>query len=500
MHKIILTKEEMVLVEKHTMTSKKITSFDLMHQAATACFNKIKTLNLIDKNTKVLVVAGSGHNGGDAILLAHLMARYVNKVTVYLTDALDKYQGDTKEALLLLKNVNIMPQVLDPSHVDDFILDLNVYHLLIDGIYGTGFRKPLSSDSALIISLINQSSIDVVALDIPSGIMANSGIADQAIIAKHTLAIGYFKPGHYLWDAKDFCGELHCIDIGLLKPNLTNQKHLLETSFFKQMIPKRKHNTHKYHYGNLVVVGGSVGMMGAPYLSAHAAYRTGCGLVRMLLTKETYPHRYHLMPELMYLIFDETSDINKLLIKKTGVAFGMGLDDHKIYLKLLKSIMINQIPVVIDAGGLTHLKNLLPELSIEHPVVITPHIKELSDLLSVDIQKIKEDPIKTVENFAATHHIVTILKGPTTIITDGKQTYLLPFGNPGLAKAGSGDVLSGIIGALLAQNMHALEASLLGVYILGSAANITRAHFGEDAMMASDVISHIKDVLITLKE
>ncbi|MFU8793410.1 MAG: NAD(P)H-hydrate dehydratase [Acholeplasmataceae bacterium] len=484
--------EAMLIKDEHLSTD------ELMHRASYGCYEAIMSLGLIGSKSSVIICAGSGHNGGDALLLATHLDPHVSSLKIYLTSNKKPHEASIKKAKAILGNDKIVNLESTQASLDAFKEDLKSADMLIDGIYGTGFRDPLNPYLESLFQIINQHKINVISIDIPSGLESDSGrVKTAAIKATHTLAIGAFKPCHFLFDGLDYCGHLHLIDIGLKKPNLDVKRFVIDQTYFSKMTFKRRHNTHKYHHGNLLVIGGSIGLMGAPVLSALAAYRSGCGLVSILYTEKTYPHRFHIMPEIMTHTLNDETSLRQITSKKSAVAFGMGLDQLPIYKEILKTLLDQNMPLVIDAGGLFHFKTLLQTLK-KHPIIITPHAKELADLLSISTDQVLANPIELIESFAKTCGVTVCLKGPTTLVTDGYKTAICPFGNAGLAKAGSGDVLSGIIGALLSQGKSPYDAALLGVYILGTSADNALKIHGEVSMMATDVIDHIKDVFIEI--
>jgi len=259
---------------------------------------------------------------------------------------------------------------------------------------------------------------------------------------------------------------------------------------FAQRAPK----TNKYDYGSVLVIGGSVGYLGAPAMSALSAYRTGSGLVTVLLQKSDYPFYQNYHPEVMVRPYDSIEGLEDILIKKNVVLFGPGLKaDDPLNEQVLRVLLEKKVPLVIDASGLTILHKLLHlEYSFEN-VVVTPHTGEAKMLM--DSLRPDED-IDKLTSLGLT----VVLKDATTLIADSSRQYLANQGNPGMATAGTGDVLAGMIASLLGQGHTPLEAAIMGVYLHQSAGNFARSEFGEDSMMATDVISHISDAIKKIKK
>lgn len=255
----------------------------------------------------------------------------------------------------------------------------------------------------------------------------------------------------------------------------------------------REKQTNKYDYGSVLIIGGSVGFFGAPALSALAAYRTGSGLVTVLVQKKDYPFYHNLTPEVMVRPYENLRDLNDILIKKDAVLFGPGLQgDDSLNEDVLWLLLQKNIPLVIDASGLTTLKRLLDQDRRFENVIVTPHLGEAKRLLDSD------EPQKDLERLTQ-KGMTVVLKGADVWVANEKSTFLADRGNPGMATAGSGDVLAGIIVSYLGQKKLPIEAAQVGVYIHQSAGGLARDEVGEDSLMASDIIRYIPQAIQGVK-
>jgi ADP-dependent NAD(P)H-hydrate dehydratase / NAD(P)H-hydrate epimerase len=490
----VLTKGEMRHADRMTIETDRITGFDLMHRAGTAMFQVMTDHNLIDRKHDILVLAGSGNNGGDALVIASCLVDEGYSVRIYTIGNTSHRSTEMNDALKRVTDKDTGQNQLDETTFESFKNELERVDCLIDGMFGTGFDQKLDAFRQSVIEAINEAKLNVISIDLPSGINARNGLCKTAIKANTTLIIQNEKPGNLLGDAPDYHGKRMIIDIGVRVPNDLHIKRQLlsqETMTFE----RRRHNTHKYDFGHCLVVGGSTEMMGAPLLAAQAAMRTGAGLVTVAYDYSCFPDRLNIVPEIMSASFADYEQFCQHLQKKDAIVFGMGLGKSAWSFDPIQPMIDQCKPVVIDADGLTHLKRTIERYDRLEHVLITPHLKEFADLVDHSLDEIKNDPLKYAETFAEKTGITVLLKGPCTIVTDGKTTYFSEFGNPGLATAGSGDVLSGIIGSLMAQGCHLLDASIKGLFLHGRAGDLACKRHGERSMIARDIINELSVVI-----
>ena len=447
----IVNVNEMRFMDEYTCTQLDMSSLDLMKQAGGVIYLSIIEDIGIDKaNDQILIVAGTGNNGGDALVVGVNLLDNGYKVKIVI---LGDLTAQTKESKIMLKEiVNYKVDVLfinNKTKLPELSKLLRQSTLLVDGIFGIGLIRDVEGIYYDAIKLVNLNSVDVVSIDIPSGINANNGlIAKVAIKADYTLIVQNYKVGNLINDAVDYHGTKVLLDIGILKVVCKSRRFLLEKEDYQNSLPERVNNTHKYHYGNLLTIGGSKGMMGAPLLAAYAALRTGSGL-SSIAYKEKYLHNiFNIYPEVMTSTYNSSTELLDFTNKKNTIIFGPGLGrNDEDNLDILRNLLKLGVPMVIDADGLYYLKQLFNEFKSLKNVVITPHYGEMAMLLDTDTINIQKNPLEHIKTVTEKYRLSVVLKGTTTIIANKNSMYFSNYGNPGMATAGSGDVLSGIIGS-----------------------------------------------------
>jgi hydroxyethylthiazole kinase-like uncharacterized protein yjeF len=404
----------------------------------------------------VLILAGPGNNGGDALIAA----RY-------------------------LKQWGLAPDVVCSSdNSGDLLKEIpnKKYGLIIDGLFGIGLTRKLDAAYLALIEKINTMDTPVLSLDLPSGLCADTGqIFGIAIKATHTITFIGLKPGLFTLDGVDVAGKVHLADLGV-SPS-SSAGHLIDSLPYP--LPVRKNNSHKGNYGNVAVVGGAQSMVGAALLAAKAALLAGSGRVYCHLLAADAPLLDIDMPELM-LRSTETiaADVNALVV-------GMGMGSSAQAVEVLSSCLKHCAPLVLDADAL-HLLDA-EMLQKRGNAILTPHPLEAAALLQCDTTTIQADRIQAALNIAKRYNAVTVLKGAGSIIaTPDSRWFINASGNPGLAAAGMGDVLAGIIGALLGQGLNPEQAALSGVYLHGLAADRLGIKVG---LTASEVALEVRFLL-----
>ncbi len=492
----IVTAQEMRELDQLTMKKKNISSIELMIHVGKIIATNICEKGLCGGRDKGLVVAGIGNNGGDALVIATEMINKGFTPRIALIGSEDKQTEEArdiwKRAKKLSSSTIVVSSTMDIANFQDYV---NESSLIIDGIFGIGLSKDVTGYHKEVINIINQSYAPVISVDIPSGINADSGlVCGVAVQASHTFVIQNYKQGNLINDAPDFSGILHLLDVGILQLLFPRRQNILPFKYLINKIPKRLNNTHKYHYGNILTIGGSKGMMGAPLLSAMSALRTGSGLSHVLYYEKYLPHISNPYPTIMVDTFKNIDEVD--FNKISAVVFGPGLNKNdNINEDILKKIMNLDIPLLIDAGGVYFLKQLLKEDGVYRNIVLTPHYGEMAFLLDQTSSYVEKNPLKCAKDISLKYGITVVLKGVTTIITNYQETYFSKNGNPGMATAGTGDVLCGIIGSLLGRDFTPLEASKLGVLIHGMASKYAMEKYGEESMIASDIIDFIHKIL-----
>ncbi|MBQ9252358.1 MAG: NAD(P)H-hydrate dehydratase [Clostridia bacterium] len=449
----------------------------------------------------VAIVCGLGNNAGDGYVVACRLAEAGFPCELLLMEKSFSPDG----AYWFQQSQALGVPVRLWSEVDS----LASYGSILDCIFGTGFHGQVSGEAARMIDLINQSGAYIVSADINSGLNGNNGLAEKAVRSDLTVSVGWYQPGHFLNQAMDWMATKINCEIGIVP--LGPARFLLEVPDVAALFPPRKHFANKGTYGYLGLIGGSLKYSGAIRLaaSANAAMRAGAGVVKIAVPRS-------LCEPLMPLILESTlyplsespqglafleEEWRQLTRGLRVIAIGMGME-HTEAIRAGVRFLLQEYEgtLIIDADGLNALSALLREepslLQQAKPrVLLTPHPGEFSRLSGASIPEIQQQPLEMAEAFAAEHRVTLLLKGPTTLVTDGQETYFIDRGAPGMATAGSGDVLSGILSALCAGAASLPLAAAAGAWINGRAGELAQEKMGDVSMTASDTIAMIPQVL-----
>ncbi len=484
--KKVISKEVMRQSDKYTIENK-CSSLELMNKAAEA------VMNSYEFNGKVLIVAGSGNNAGDGYALAlHLHEKNID-VNILLVE--NKFSIDGKYYFDKCKNDHITVFTYNSE------FDFKKYDILVDAIYGTGFHDHVPDIIANIITQMNHAKKPIISIDINSGLDSNNGLAEICIHSAVTVSIGALKPGHLLNMAKDNIDKLinKNIDIDIVG----EAYYLLEDKDFQNFLPKRFNYSNKGSYGLVGILGGSLKYSGSVKLASMSlsALTSGAGVARLIIPKSIVQGVLpYILESTIFPISDENEhmlfnkgEIDKSLEKVNALLIGIGWNQNKNNEKILNYILDNyKIPIIIDADGLNILSktnNIKPNL------ILTPHLKEFSRLTNIPVDEISKNPINIAKEYAQKHQIILLLKGPTTIITDGKKVFLVNTGCSGMATAGSGDVLSGILIGLLGYKAPNIKTVAFAAYINGLAGEYAQKEKSSITMLARDTISSLSEVL-----
>jgi NAD(P)H-hydrate epimerase len=385
--------------------------------------------------------------------------------------------------------------------------------IAIDAIFGTGLNDNVTGTALAVINILNESNKPVISCDIPSGLSSLTGLPlGVAIKATRTVAFGFYKIGLVLPSAAPYVGELVLADISLpiqVEEHLNSRRELIDKPFCRRWLLPRNKESHKGDYGHLLMLAGSPAMPGAAILAAKAALKTGAGKVSAVLPKECHTMLIGQVPEAMLLPVEENNDglMNAKEIKKfsafeaNSVLIGPGLGRSEDAMQLVRDLLpVLSKPTVLDADALFAVcgyQTLLKEFSA--PLVITPHPGEFAKLLGVNINEVQKDRLTAAEEFAKKWNVVVVLKGAGTIIaTPEGRSFVNIAGNPGMATAGSGDVLSGMIATLLAQGLPPAAAAACAVWLHGRAGDIAAANLSEAGIVAGDIINYIGKAMLEL--
>ena len=489
----ILNSEEMKRYDDNTIHKIGIPSMVLMEKAAMAVVEELEDFDL----NNILIVCGSGNNGGDGAAIARILHLQGKKVTILFAGSVEKCTEETRQQLQIAKNCGVRMVVE---------ADWSRYTLVLDAMFGIGLSRDVTGHFAEIIQEMNDSALPIVAVDIPSGISADTGkVLGHAVMAKKTVAFAFKKVGHVLYPGTEYAGEVKVKDIGITEASFFGDYPEIHTytSSDLSMVPKRKPYSNKGSYGKVLVIGGSSNMNGAAYLSAKSAYRMGAGLVYVYTLENNRDIMQTLLPEAILKTYDidQVEHIALLeLLEKVDVAIvgpGMGITKHTKH--LLEMVLVNaDVPLIVDADALNIIAEM-PELLEKHPqpLIITPHLKEMSRITGEAVSDISQNLIETAQNYAAQENVICVLKDARTVVaTGGGHTYINQSGCNAMATGGSGDVLTGAIGGLIAQGAEIDAAARLGVYIHGLAGEKAAQKLGNYAVIASDIADCISEAIM----
>ena len=492
----ILSALQMYELDKVTMENRPISSIDLMEYAATQCYDWIIEYLKEEKPT-IHVFAGSGNNGGDGLVVARKLLNAGHKVIPYFIMLGNNKSNDFEINYNRLTNIHHEPSQI--STRQEFP-KIGRFDLVIDALFGIGLSRSPDGFVKEVIQLINRSKTKVISIDLPSGLFTENSVLDGDSVIKATETLSFQNPklAFFLPENQFFCGSWHILDIGLDKDVLntfSTKYKMIDKNYIRSLFKKRNKFSHKGDFGHSMIIGGSFGKIGAVVLASRAALRVGSGLVSAYVPKCGYDILQSTNPEVMVEVDNEDHlEFFNYKTKPTVIGIGMGLGTtEKTSIGFGKFLLENKLPLVIDADGLNILsKNVKYFKFIPKKSILTPHPKEFERLVgkwNTDYEKLE----KLIE-LSLKINCIIILKGAHTAIAHNGEIHFNTTGNPALATAGSGDVLTGIITGLLAQNYTAIEASILGVYLHGLTADIAiNESQTMESFIASDSINNLAE-------
>jgi len=513
----VVSGQEIKEIDRRAMDSYGISGLILMENAGLKIFQKIKEIYPDLKSKRVVILSGAGNNGGDSFVVARHLHNYGTKVKVLLLTSPNKFREEAKINWEIINKMGLDITIIEDSKDELLEKYLREAHLLVDGILGTGLRGPAKGLAAEVITLVNQLQKEVVAIDIPSGLEADlTIIKGPCIKANFTITLGLPKIGLLFYPGADYAGKILVEDIGIPQELLESESlklNILEEEIVKRLLPPRPVYGHKGTFGKVLLLAGSKGMTGAAYLASSAAIRSGAGLVYLGIPESLNPVMEMKLTEVITIPLKETvvqslgdeaaEEIITSLPNYSVLGIGPGLSRHPETQRLVRRIIEKStLPLVVDADALYALRedtDLLKKTN--SPVIITPHPGELANLLNKDIKYILENQMEVAREVAHQFGIVVVLKGARTIIVEEKgEGYINISDNSGMATAGSGDVLTGIICGLIAQGTNPFSAAIIGVYIHSVAGNIARRLKGERGMIASDILDQVPQAFLSLNK
>lgn len=494
--KYVLNSIEMKQWDSATINEKGIPSMVLMERAAQAVVREVKRCLQKREGSRaprirVLVLCGSGNNGGDGFAAARLLMLDGIHTEVWFVGKESSLTQETALQKEIYENYGgIFCRNPEPDE----------YTIIVDALLGIGLSRPVEGAYAEAIHRVNESGRPVVAVDLPSGISADTGeILGCALRASVTVCFAYPKIGALLYPGAELCGKLKVKDIGVYCEDgdtFTYDKGDLSR------LPVRKPRANKGTYGKVLIIGGGENMAGAALLSAKAAYRTGCGLVQVLAAESSRVPIQTNLPEAVFASWNQEQALETRLPWADAVGIGPGLGKSQEARELLKKVLLLwKGPLLVDADGLNILSECPEYLSnTEAKIIVTPHPGEMARLQKSEVKEILGHFQKSAGSYAERYHLVCVLKDARTLVSDGKKQYINTSGNEGMAVGGSGDVLTGIITSLLAQGLEPFEASCLGVYLHGLAGDAAKDSLGSRSMTAGDIVNGISEVLGKLED
>lgn len=505
----VVTSEEMREIDRYAMEEIGIKEEILMENAGASIFRHIEK-SLI-KDDFIAVLIGAGNNGGDGFVIARYLQNAGYRTHVWLVPPRERVKGCAKYHMEVYESCGFEIKPWDASFYDY----LGKYTIIIDALLGTGMKGEVRAPYDEIITAVNERfTKKVISVDVPSGMVDDAVSPNRVCIkATETVTIECPKVSAFLYPNRDFYGKLATVSIGIPKiavERMAERKIVWTEEHVKKTLPKRPPQGHKGTFGKALIIAGSLTMTGAPVLAAKACHRAGAGLVTVALPDCIHPIVASQVVEATFLvcpakngsISDEFSDLIEAASSYDAVAVGPGLSRSPHLSSLIEALLENvQKPLVIDADGLYHLRELLLVLKNRtSPTIITPHSGEMARLIGCSAAEVEQNRFTLAKQFAKEYGVYVLLKGPYTIVTapSGEQ-YINPTGNVALAKGGSGDVLTGIILAQVMQKQPLQAAVANAAYIHGKASDIlVRTSFSEYDVLATNVIEALPNVFRSL--
>lgn len=503
----LVTGKQMKEIDEYAIRQIGIPSMVLMERAALSVADALaeeyrnrKGQSVNWEKIRVLLLCGTGNNGADGVAIARILFLRGYRVTILTVGEENLRTPEMRAQLSIAENLKI--QVIEFS---DFIP--GSYEVTVDALFGVGLIRDLEGEykAAARLMEILQKEL-TVAVDVPSGISADTGyVMGTAIHADLTVTFGFEKLGTALYPGKEYSGRVVVADIGFpaYAGDWEHRYYTHEASDFS-LIPKRKANSHKGMYGKVLIAAGSHGMCGAAYLSALAAYKTGAGLVKILTVTENVSALQTLLPEAIISSYDselaaEAPEQFKELIETECawaeiIVIGPGLGKGQHVAKLVQYVLLSAyVPIILDADGLNAVSEYpyLADFFTEN-VIVTPHIGEMARLTEMETWEIKDNPVETAVHYAEKYGVTCVLKDAVSVVAQKNgNVYINSSGNASMAKAGSGDVLTGIMAGLIALSFEEDEAAAMGVYLHGQAGVEAARKTGAHGLLAREIAESV---------
>ncbi|MDD6857548.1 NAD(P)H-hydrate dehydratase [Lachnospiraceae bacterium HCP1S3_C3] len=489
----IVNGSEMKEIDRQTINEIGIPSMVLMERAAYSVYEEMTSY--VHKDSRILIVCGSGNNGADGVALGRILMQNGYDVTLYMIGNSEHYTVEMKSQTEIASKIGL--NMVNETNIAE-------YNVIVDAIFGIGLSRKVEGKYENIINGINETDALKVAVDISSGINASSGqVMGTAFKADMTVTFGAVKLGNIIYPGAEYSGKVITKDIGFpgeIIKSVAADRFIAEDRDMLNILPRRKNDSNKGTYGKLLVVAGSKNMCGAAFLCAKAAYRMGTGLVRVFTTEKNRVIMQTLLPEAVLYTYDEetgTDSLENIMAQSDCIVCGPGLGTGEMTEKLVGMVLDSGKKTVLDADALNQI-NISDKLKEKYHenVVITPHVGEFSRLTGMSIRDIKMNPVEAAIQYAKNYKITCVLKDARTVTAlPTGECYININGNSGMAKGGSGDILAGTIGALMCQGMNPDMAAYSGVYIHGKAGDVAADKYGQYGMNATELAESLKKVM-----
>lgn len=500
----ILNAQQIREWDQWTIQHKPVASIELMESAAAKCDGWIEENIFFDSH--FIIFCGKGNNGGDGLALARMLSQRDCKVFVYI---LEFGHLGTEDFQLNLARLHQYPQVeIKFIQTENQFPPLRSSEVVVDALFGSGLNRPLEGVTAKLVDHINDADCETIAIDVPSGLPVDHAAKGKSIVrANHTLTFQTIKLSFLLQENASFIGDVHVLEIGLSQDyydSVSSPYEFIDDKFISAIYKPRNRFAHKGNFGHALIIAGAYGKMGAAVLATEGCLRTGAGLTTSHIPTCGYEIMQTAVPEAMVMtdfnssvITNIEEDLSKFNVIGIGPGIGTATETRKVLHWIFETY---KKPIVLDADALNLLssdKGLLTK--IPSGSVLTPHPKEFERLFGKS--DTDYDRLQLAQQKAKELDIVIVLKGHhSAIAAPGGQTYFNSTGNPGMAKGGSGDVLTGILAALVAQGYDGIEASVLGVYLHGLAADIAAGKYSQEAMIARDILDNLGEAFIQIAQ
>ncbi|HEX74927.1 MAG TPA: NAD(P)H-hydrate dehydratase [Dehalococcoidia bacterium] len=514
----IVTAEQMGQIDRRCAEVGLPTSV-LMENAGKAVAEEVrKILGTVDQQS-ILVLIGPGNNGGDGLVASRYLHDWGARVSLCLLR--QRPPDDLNFKLVKERGITCIELTQDENmdRIDELLLSANA---VIDALFGTGKSRPLSGIFLKALDRVSrvkkkQAGLHIIALDLPSGLNADSGAVDPACLyADNTITLGFPKPGLFNFPGAERAGKITIVDIGIpsdLAEAVTTE--LVTNKWAREIVPQRPLGANKGSFGRVLVASGSINYIGAAYLACSGAMRVGTGLVTLATATSLQPILASKLTEVTYLPLPESQTgiisaqaarlMRQQLKYYNVLLLGCGLGQSKSTMRFIRAMLFRSksalLSLVIDADGL----NILAKIpnwwqQLTNDMILTPHPGEMARLVGVSVDEVQSDRFGIAKRVAQDWHKTIVLKGAYTVIAapDG-QVRISPFANPGLASAGSGDVLTGAIAGLVAQGLSLFDAAALGVHLHGEAGEMVKARLGDAGMIATDLLPALPLIIKQLK-